>query len=245
MDIYSVLASKPHNPHYLYRYITFIRQCQLKNIDYVGYTEKHHICPKAKDMFYEFKSFSKHPWNIVVLTPRQHFIAHLLLWKAFYKSKSQIIALNLMKNNDEIKNSKLYDEMRRNFHALIKSNAAKPDFHLKGLNNSCHKRIEDGTHVFLSAEFRKESSERMKNNNPMSLLRTNKGSFKKGHKPVITKERNEKISKSKIGRNNPNYGNKDSWNSANVKSKCKYCSIVTTAGNIKRWHDDNCKNKDS
>ena len=52
MDIYSILASKPHNPHYLNRYITFITECQLKNLNYNGYTEKHHICPKAKDMFF-------------------------------------------------------------------------------------------------------------------------------------------------------------------------------------------------
>jgi len=31
MDIYKILASKPHNPHYLNRYIRFIEWCQLAN----------------------------------------------------------------------------------------------------------------------------------------------------------------------------------------------------------------------
>ena len=54
MDIYSILSSKPHNPHYLNRYITFIEQCQQKNVDYHGYVENHHICQKADDMFPEY-----------------------------------------------------------------------------------------------------------------------------------------------------------------------------------------------
>jgi hypothetical protein len=83
MDIYSILASKPHNHHYLNRYIEFIQNCQLKNVNYEGYTEKHHICPKADDMFPEYKSFIDYPWNCAVLTARQHIIAHLILCKVF------------------------------------------------------------------------------------------------------------------------------------------------------------------
>jgi hypothetical protein len=74
MTIYAIdniLSSKPHNSHYLKRYIWFIESCRILNEDYIGYTEKHHICPKAKDLFPEYKSLKKHPWNKVVLTPRQ------------------------------------------------------------------------------------------------------------------------------------------------------------------------------
>ena len=90
MIIYPILSSKPHNPHYLSRYIKFIHQCfeQNKNIDAKTYTEKHHICPKADDLFSEYKNFRKYKWNKVVLTARQHFIAHHLLWKTFPKSSA-------------------------------------------------------------------------------------------------------------------------------------------------------------
>jgi len=98
MDIYTILASKPHNPHYLNRYITFIHNCQLKNVGYKGPVEGHHICPKADDMFPEYKDFRKHPWNKVNLKPREHFVAHLLLWKAFFTSKSQCHAAWQMKH---------------------------------------------------------------------------------------------------------------------------------------------------
>jgi hypothetical protein len=88
--------------------------------------------------------------------------------------------------------------------------------------------------------------ERMKTNNPMTTLRQNRGSFKLGHKPTFTPERNRKVSESKLGDKNPNYGKSGSFNHINMfKQPCKYCDIVTTSGNIKRWHDENCKHKPS
>ena len=59
--IKTILASEAHNPHYLNKYIRFITNCQAQNENYAGYTEKHHICPRA--MFPEFSSFSEFPWN--------------------------------------------------------------------------------------------------------------------------------------------------------------------------------------
>lgn len=114
MDIYSILASKPHNPHYLNRYITFITECQLKNLNYNGYTEKHHICPKAKDMFPEYRSFKEHAWNCAVLTARQHFIAHWILYKTYQNSNSQKESFWLMLHTREgIKiNSRLYESAK-------------------------------------------------------------------------------------------------------------------------------------
>lgn len=91
-DIYSILSSKPHNPHYLKRYIKFIEFCKLKNLTTVTkIMENHHICPKANDMFPEYKSLSENKWNSVKLTPRQHYIAHWMLWK-IYKNQSQTCA---------------------------------------------------------------------------------------------------------------------------------------------------------
>ena len=92
VDIYAILASKPHNKHQLDRYFKFILACSqansLKTKEELGYTEKHHICPKAKDLFPEYASFKYFPWNKVILTGRQHFIAHWMLWKAYGGSQT-------------------------------------------------------------------------------------------------------------------------------------------------------------
>ena len=110
MDIYSILSSKPHNPHYLNRYIRFIQQCQQNNKKSSTKTHRHHICPRAKDMFPEYESFSKNKWNMARLTPRQHFIAHIMLWKAYPNVSSQFNAVWQMKHrNNEQMNSRLYE----------------------------------------------------------------------------------------------------------------------------------------
>ena len=91
MDIYNILLSRPHNKFYLDRYIKFINYCSKHNSEksdkQLGYCENHHILPKAKDLFPEYKSFEQNPWNCVKLTTRQHFICHYFLYKCFGNSQ--------------------------------------------------------------------------------------------------------------------------------------------------------------
>lgn len=85
---------------------------------------------------------------------------------------------------------------------------------------------------------------RMKYDNPMTKLRTNSGSFVKGHKHQMSKQTKEKIKQSKLGENNVNWNNPSASKHLHDKSFiCKYCGICTTKGNIVRWHDDKCKHK--
>lgn len=96
MDILSILNSKPNNYHYLLKYYNFINKCieinSTKNLEELIYVENHHILPKSKDMFPEYKSFKNYPWNKATLTYRQHIIAHILLWKA-YNTVSQTLSI--------------------------------------------------------------------------------------------------------------------------------------------------------
>lgn len=85
---------------------------------------------------------------------------------------------------------------------------------------------------------------RMIYDNPMSTLRHNRSTFKPGHKPTITPERNHKIRLSKLGPKNPNFGkvgNADRLNKILVK--CIHCGLETGKGNITRWHNDNCRQR--
>lgn len=134
MNIYSVLSSKPHNLHYLNKYILFIVNCQHKNIGHQGYTERHHICPKAADMFPEYASFVEHPWNCVELTARQHFIAHMLLWKA-YNNDSMTRAFGIMSNYYTIKKSRIYQNIREKYSKIVSEQ----------MKNTVTVRKEDGT----------------------------------------------------------------------------------------------------
>jgi hypothetical protein len=82
---------------------------------------------------------------------------------------------------------------------------------------------------------------RMLTNNPMSKMRTNKASFKKGNIPVITPERNAKIARGKRGSNNHYFGVPEAAERMNRKIECPNCGISTNYGNAKRWHFDNCR----
>lgn len=102
MDIFAVLNTKPNNPHYLLRYYRFILYCKLKNLNFDGYVENHHICPKSKDLFPEYK---RSDWNLIKLTARQHYIAHHLLWKA-YNTSSMSYAFKCFTDGQISKNIK-------------------------------------------------------------------------------------------------------------------------------------------
>jgi hypothetical protein len=148
-----ILSSKPHNPHYLKRYIRFMESCRTLNEDYTGYTEKHHICPQAKDLFPEYKSLKKHPWNLVVLTPRQHFIAHWILWKAYPEMKSMSQAFFLMSHT---KGNKL--DSRTYARLSEEHNINNPFLGGDIQRESNRKRVSDKTHHFLGGEIARESA---------------------------------------------------------------------------------------
>uniref|UniRef100_A0AAU6W3K9 Homing endonuclease n=1 Tax=Pseudomonas phage Cygsa01 TaxID=3138529 RepID=A0AAU6W3K9_9VIRU len=64
------------NTHHITRYLKFV-------LGYKGrpeVTEHHHILPKS--LFPDYRSLSQNPWNGVKLSPRAHYIAHRMLWKA-------------------------------------------------------------------------------------------------------------------------------------------------------------------
>jgi hypothetical protein len=116
-DIYTILSSKPHNQHYLKRYVKFIEYCNNINTHYTGYVEYHHILPKAKTLFPEYKNFKQNPWNKIKLTPRQHFIAHWMLWKIF--GGFMAYAFSIMRRKSKVHseryfrlNSKSYGELK-------------------------------------------------------------------------------------------------------------------------------------
>jgi hypothetical protein len=114
MSIYDILVKKPHNKHYLNRYIKFI---ESRKQAFIG--EKHHICPKASDLFPEYKSFKKNPWNKIILSPREHYIAHMLLHKAYGNSQSR--AFYMMCNVNGI-GGRLYESARSQFKDWIHLN---------------------------------------------------------------------------------------------------------------------------
>ena len=84
----------------------------------VGYTENHHILPRSM-------GGSDDESNLVKLTGREHWIAHLLLWK-IHKNSQCLQACHMMamrceeRGIPQIRNSRMY-ELVRSHHAKIAS----------------------------------------------------------------------------------------------------------------------------
>lgn len=180
MDIEQVLKSIDHNAHYLSKYITFIKKCQHLNECYTGMMERHHICPKANDMFPQYKSFRENPWNLANLTPRQHFIAHLMLWKA-YKNRSTTLTVYYMKKINGVKmNGRIYQTLKIERTKHIKE-------YLKGRSSSLRGRTYEEIHgrdkaallkekkrqTFARRIFSDETKEKMKTNHANVLGKNN------------------------------------------------------------------------
>ena len=88
------------------------------------YYEGHHIIPKAKGGTGISSSGLKHP-NIVLLTAREHFLAHWLLWK-IYRDRSSALAFHKMLSSNDKQNrvisSRGYEEARLAFSETNKGN---------------------------------------------------------------------------------------------------------------------------
>lgn len=111
--------------HYIHRYIQFIASRPVR--DYIaGEMHRHHILPKAKDFFPEYRSLGEHPWNLSCLTLREHYIAHAMLHKAFPGS-SQSTAFYNMCNVLERRSSRLYETARATAIEAIRRIALDPE----------------------------------------------------------------------------------------------------------------------
>jgi hypothetical protein len=195
MTIYAIeeiLSSKSHNPHYLNRYIKFIESCKLANKDFQGYTERHHICPKADDMFPKYKSLKKHPWNCVALTTRQHFIAHWMLWKTYPGITSMSYAFWTMRHTKGFQiDSKVFSVIKEDFSEKTSENNRKRI--AEGTHNFlggeiARKRVKDGTHNWLDGKKSSESNRKRVDDNTHNLLGSVSCYDKNGKSVSISKD---------------------------------------------------------
>lgn len=109
------------NIHYVQRYINYISSIYNKGNRELEYVEKHHIIPRCinKELYTDAD-------NIIKLTPREHFIAHLILSKC-YLSKSiyyfklifALFAMSNLKmqyhNRNYLINSRYYEKLRSKY----------------------------------------------------------------------------------------------------------------------------------
>lgn len=93
------------NDHWYSRYKRLV-EFALSRGSISGYTEKHHICPRSL-----FPELARDMDNLVVLTAREHFLAHWILAKMTNHNKMWY-AFNMMKRLSKGRTSILYEYAR-------------------------------------------------------------------------------------------------------------------------------------
>jgi hypothetical protein len=188
------------NYNYYIEYVKTLNRYKKGDI----YYEAHHIYPKSMGGLDDNS-------NIVLLTAREHYLAHYLLWK-IYNNKEMSNAFLLMNNRNKktILNSKMYEILKKEHSKNISTVFSKANKINKiGNKNFLGKKHSDETKIKLSEKAlgRKHSDETKQK---MSETR-------KGHRPWNkgfnhTDESKRKISNATKGINNPFYGKHHSEN---------------------------------
>ena len=184
-------------------YNSLMRRAKLRS-GLRGYVEKHHIKPKAL-----FPDLKDDPENIVKLTAREHFVAHLLLAKIY--GGVMVFAANSMSLN-RIYGSRSYEWLRvgaADFLSRSRTGSGNPMFGRKISEETTAKRLATMKERYAGKDSplkgRKLSDEHRKK---LRFAHAEKGSFWSGrsHSDMSKK----KISDAKKGVPSPNKGKKSS-----------------------------------
>ncbi len=90
-------------------YNSLVEKAKPRGLDksqHEGYFEIHHIVPRSL-------GGTNADDNLVMFTAREHFIAHMLLWKAYPQENSLFYAAMMMSNRFTDRKSRLYESMKQ------------------------------------------------------------------------------------------------------------------------------------
>ena len=224
MDLFKLLLDRGADKRQLHRYLSFISNC-AENTP-TGISEAHHILPKS--MFPEFTSLKRFTWNKAILTPRQHFLAHWMLWKMFPNESSQSFAFWNMGNRNKFKlySSRLYEALKAKHTEIVSSKLKGRKFSAESkakMSRSHMGKVLTISHRENISKYQRENADHMRGlNNPVHTH---------GHPRLgvtLLEETKQKMSKSLL---------------AKPRVTCPHCLKDGASSIMKRWHFDRCRVK--
>ena len=199
-------------PHYWNLMTTRMLRIREDN----AYYERHHIIPKSM-------GGSDDESNLIYLTGKEHYLAHLLLTKITRgkDKKNMVYAWNMMTNFDtkygkKHINSRLYSVLKEE-HAVNQSEAAK------GNTNMLGKTLSDETKRKIS-----EAKQNMSDETRRKISEANKGKIPWNKNKTLNDEHKRNMSEAAINRQ---------------KHPCVHCGKKMSTHLLSRWHNDNCKSR--
>lgn len=189
------------------------KKLRKNNKDFVYY-ESHHIIPKSVNP--EFKDLKLNPWNKVLLTPKEHFICHLLLTKMLIgtNKNKMVYALWGMTNQS--------NQHQIRFHSNLYTT-----YKIK-MQQSLSSDRKGKTFIDLYGE---ERATEIKQN---MLHRTPRG-------PNTSEETMAASIRMKDRHKTDPWKRFMQTNGQLPKKTCLHCSRILDPGNYARYHGDKCK----
>jgi hypothetical protein len=210
------------------RYIRLVQHAL--STDMAGYTERHHIVPKSM-------GGSDDQSNIVRLTPRLHYVAHYILWKA-YRNRKMSYAFHVMIHGNPY--GKRYKSITSKTYEILMKECKE---HNRGENHPAYgiKRTEESkVNQRNAVKGKKWTDDRKK-----KLSESLKSFYKDNGTRSLSDETKKRISDANKGRSNPfSEEHKAALHVHTLNTKqltCPRCNKVGQFSNMKRWHMDNCK----
>jgi hypothetical protein len=226
--------------HYLKRYIKFIFKCiEYNENNTLDYTEKHHILPKANNLWPQYSDFNKFEWNKAILTARQHFLAHYMLAKIYNGAMWYAASFILYVNGVKI-NSRIHEELKKQ----KANNTLVYDY-----KKAWEKRAVTLQNKYGEGIDNAFKAEPVKDKIKLTLL--SKYGVDNCSKSEEIKEKKRKTTLINYGVDHHNkldrYKQKLSKTfketHKNMEAKqCPYCNKKIKGSNFNRWHNENCKN---
>lgn len=199
-----ILKSKINQSKYLNVYINIIERALLRVRDESTYYEKHHILPKC---MCDDNKQKRDKINLVYLTAKEHYIAHILLWKATNDSLLAYSVKTFIMSNKRV----LRGNMRFNSNLFARAREESRIYNSKNAKEWMSKKGHPRTGAKLSDDT--------KNKIKSSLIGTNQSD---DTKEKISSTLKQKYSTGEI--NAPNKGRV--WDNEYKQKMSETCSKV-------------------
>lgn len=232
------------NMDYLNIYNQLILKRKNTTVDSETYTEVHHIIPRCM-------GGTDNKDNLVVLTAREHYIAHELLFRHYKTSKLAHAWFAMLRNGrgqERHFTSKQYERAKTNRSTMLSEDMKGENNHFfnKTHTDETKRKISEANKGRVKSESEISNWVEKVAKKPKSEEHRNKI----GRKGFVMLQNKETLEIVRISREEAKRLNDDIWvNPRKItpekRHKCEYCGVETNAGNLKRWHNEKCKHKQS